>query len=162
VDGGPRPLLEALVFAGVEPPSEFIVPKAPGEEAAQAVKDPRAALYDMVNAARASERAAPLERDTRLEALAQAHAEAMLHAHKTAHDAGDGDLNQRLANAGLELRAGENVAHAASASLSHRALWASPSHRENLLFPDFDAVGIGVAPDPDGTLWVCEVFASLR
>jgi uncharacterized protein YkwD len=162
VDGGPRPLLEALVFAGVEPPTELVVPKAPGEEAAQAVEDPRAALYDMVNAARASEQTAPLERDTRLEALAQAHAEAMRHAQKTAHDAGDGDLNQRLASAGLELRAGENVAHAASASLSHRALWASPSHRENLLFPDFDVVGIGVAPDADGTLWVCEVFASAR
>ncbi|HEX7454239.1 MAG TPA: CAP domain-containing protein, partial [Polyangiaceae bacterium] len=30
VDGGPRPLLEALVFAGTEPPSELTVPKAPG------------------------------------------------------------------------------------------------------------------------------------
>ncbi len=160
VEGGPRPLLEALVFAGVEPPTEFIVPKAPGEDSALSVKDPRAALYGMVNAARASERDAPLERDARLEEFAQAHAEAMRRARKTAHDAGDGDLNQRLASAGLELRAGENVAHAASAALSHRALWASPSHRENLLFPDFDVIGIGIAPDSDGTMWVCEVFAS--
>jgi hypothetical protein len=162
VDGGPRPLLEALVFAGVEPPREFIVPVAPGEETAQAVSDPRAALYGMVNAARESERSAPLTRDARLDELAQAHAEAMRRAHKTAHDAGDGDLNQRLAAAGLELRAGENVAHAASAALSHRALWASPSHRENLLFPDFDEIGIGVAPDADGTLWVCELFATAK
>ena len=162
VDGGPRPLLEALVFAGVEPPNEFVVPKAPGEDAADAGKDPRAALYDMVNAARASERSAPLEREARLEELAQAHAEAMRRAHKTAHDAGDGDLLQRLAGAGLELRAGENVAHAASARLSHRALWASPSHRENLLFPDFDVIGIGIAPDSDGTLWVCELFATSK
>ncbi len=160
VDGGPRPLLEALVFAGVEPPTERVALKAPGEAAAQAVKDPRVALYGMVNAARATEQAPALERDARLEELAQAHAEAMRSAHKTAHDAGDGDLTQRLARAGLELRAGENVAHAASAALSHRALWASPSHRENLLFPNFDVVGIGVAPDADGTLWVCELFAS--
>jgi uncharacterized protein YkwD len=83
----------------------------------------------------------------------------MRRAHKTAHDAGDGDLNQRLANAGLELRAGENVAHAGSAALAHRALWASPSHRENLLLPDFALVGIGVATDVDGTMWVCELFA---
>ena len=159
VDGGPRPLLEALVFAGVEPPSEPLVQHAPGEDAAQALSDPRAALYQMVNAARESERSAPLERDARLEALAQAHAEAMRRVQKTAHDTGDGDLNQRLANAGLELQAGENVAHAASASLAQRALWSSPSHRENLLFPDFDVVGIGVAPDSDGTLWICELFA---
>ena len=162
VDGGPRPLLEALVFAGVEPPSEFVVPKAPGEEAVEDGEDPRAAMYGMVNAARASERSAPLERDARLEELAQAHAEAMRRAHKTAHDAGDGDLNQRLASAGLELRAGENVAHAANARLSHRVLWASPSHRENLLFPDFAVIGIGVAPDADGTLWVCELFATSK
>ena len=159
VDGGPRPLLEALVFAGTEPPTEAAVAKAPGESAAQPGSDPRAALYAMVNAARQSERLQPLQADPRLELLAQAHAEAMRQARKTAHDAGDGDLNQRLERAGLELAAGENVAHAANAALAQRALWASPSHRENLLFPGFDLVGVGVAADPDGTLWVCQVFA---
>lgn len=162
VDGGPRPLLEALVFAGTEPPRTAAIHKAPGEDAPNAAGDPRAALYAMVNAARASERIASLARDERLEALAQTQAEAMRSARKTAHDAGDGDLNQRLARAGLELSAGENVAHAGSAELAQRVLWASPSHRENLLFRGFDAVGIGVAADDDGTLWVCQVFASTR
>ncbi len=162
VDGGPRPLLEALVFAGTEPPRTAAISKAPGEDASDAASDPRAALYAMVNAARASEGSAPLERDARLEALAEEHAQAMRRARKTAHDTGDGDLNQRLERAGLELSAGENVAHAGSAALAQRALWASPSHRENLLFHGFDAVGIGVAPDADGTLWVCQVFASSR
>ncbi len=160
VDGGPRPLLEALVFAGTEPPRVAAISKAPGEDAANTAGDPRAALYAMVNAARESERSAPLERDARLETLAQEHAEAMRRVRKTAHDTGDGDLNQRLERAGLELSAGENVAHAGSASLAQRALWASPSHRENLLFHGFDLIGIGVAPDADGTLWVCQVFAS--
>ena len=162
VEGGPRPLLEALVFAGTEPPRTAAVSKAPGEGAASAASDPRAALYAMVNAARESELSAPLARDARLEALATEHAEAMRRARKTAHDTGDGDLNQRLERAGLELSAGENVAHAGSAALAQRALWASPSHRENLLFRGFDVVGIGVAPDADGTLWVCQIFASSR
>jgi Cysteine-rich secretory protein family len=162
VDGGPRPLLEALVFAGSEPPRGLSVTKAPGEERAQTTSDPRAALFQMVNAARASERLAPLEADARLAALAQSHAEAMRRAQKTAHDAGDGDLNYRLEQLGLELDAGENVAHAASAVLAERALWASPSHRENLLFSAFNLLGIGVAPDPDGTLWVCQVFGRGR
>lgn len=162
VEGGPRPLLEALVFAGMEPPSAMASQRAPGEGAPTSDTDPRTALYTMVNAARASERGAPLARDARLETLAQEHAEAMRRARKTAHDTGDGDLVQRLERAGLELSAGENVAHAGSAALAQRALWASPSHRENLLFPGFDAVGIGVALDPDGTLWVCQVFASTR
>jgi Cysteine-rich secretory protein family len=160
VDGGPRPLLEALLFAGTEPPRGLSVNKAPGEDQAKNTSDPRAALFQMVNAARASERLAALEPDERLAALAQSHAEAMRRAHKTAHDAGDGDLNYRLEQLGLELDAGENVAHAASAVLAQRALWASPSHRENLLFPSFNAFGVGVASDPDGTLWVCQVFAT--
>jgi cysteine-rich secretory family protein len=160
VDGGPRPLLEALLFAGSEPPATAATSKVPGEDAPDTAGDPRAALYAMVNAARASEHRAPLERDARLESLAQEHAEAMLRARKTAHDTGDGDLNRRLERAGLELSAGENVAHAGSATLAQRALWASPSHRENLLFRGFDAVGIGLASDADGTLWVCQVFAS--
>ena len=162
VEGGPRPLLEALVFAGVEPPRTAAISKAPGEEAASAVGDPRAALYAMVNAARESEGWAPLARDARLEALATEHAEAMRRMRETAHDTGDGDLNQRLERAGFELYAGENVAHAGSAALAQRALWASPSHRENLLFRGYDAVGIGVAPDTDGTLWVCQIFSRSR
>jgi len=162
VDGGPRPLLEALVFAGVEPSADSLALNAPGEERARGVGDPAAALYEMVNAARLGERVPPLTRDARLDELAHEHAEAMRAARKTAHDAGDGDLNQRLENAQLELRAGENVAHAASVVLAERALWASPSHRENLLFPEFGLVGIGVATDADGTLWVCEIFAPAK
>jgi hypothetical protein len=162
VDGGPRPLLEALLFAGSEPPRGLSVSKAPGEELALTTDDPRTAIVQMVNAARRSERLNALELDERLTTLAQSHAEAMRRARKTAHDAGDGDLNYRLEQLGLELDAGENVAHAASAALAQRALWASPSHRENLLFPRFTQLGIGVAPDPDGTLWVCQVFGTAR
>jgi uncharacterized protein YkwD len=57
------------------------------------------------------------------------------------------------------LATGENVAHAIDVTRAHRALWASPSHRENLLQPRFDRVGIGIALDADGSIWVCEVFA---
>lgn len=160
VDGGPRPLLEALVFAGTEPKRTAALGKAPGEDALGTADDPRFALYALLDAARASERVAPLSRDARLEALATEHAEAMRRARKTAHDTGDGDLNQRLARAGFELSAGENVAHARSAALAQRTLWGSPSHRANLLFQGYAAVGIGVALDADGTLWVCQIFAS--
>jgi uncharacterized protein YkwD len=155
---GPRPLLEAMVFAGSEPTRTLPVLEAPGEDGRLSEADPRATLYELVNAARASERLPSLERDERLEAVAGAHAEAMRHAHRTAHDAGDGDLNQRLEQFGLELTAGENVAHAAGARLAQRAIWASPSHRGNLLLPSFNLIGVGVAADPDGTLWVCQVF----
>ena len=161
VDGGPRPLLEALVFAGMEPPPHGCDQQSARRRRprrAQATRAPRCTRWSTPRAR--ANAARPLARDARLETLAQEHAEAMRRARKTAHDTGDGDLNQRLERAGLELSAGENVAHAGSAALAQRALWASPSHRENLLFRGFDVVGIGVAPDADGTLWVCQVFAS--
>jgi hypothetical protein len=43
---------------------------------------------------------------------------------------------------------------------AHRALWASPSHRSNLLDARFTAIGVGVARDEqDGSSWICETFA---
>jgi uncharacterized protein YkwD len=78
---------------------------------------------------------------------------------RVAHDLGDGDPGLRVQSAGIAaIVAGENVAHAVDAAHAHRALWASPSHRENLLLARFDAVGLGVAADEDGTVWVCEIF----
>ena len=69
---------------------------------------------------------------------------------------------ERLSASGIETLAyGENVARAASAGRGHRVIWASPSHRGNLLEPRYRAVGVGTARGPDG-VWVCEVFAELR
>lgn len=162
VAGGPRPLLEATVYADVAPPSSFSGDPAPGEPTVplDSRADRGAALLDMVNQARATERSAPLERDAKLDAVAQAHAETMRALKRIAHDAGDGDPQSRVEAADLRVLAtGENVAHAPSVVRAHRALWASPSHRENLLAPRFDKVGIGLAFDEDGSIWVCELFA---
>jgi uncharacterized protein YkwD len=163
VQGGPRPVLEALVYADSDPPTSFAVPTAPGESAGLNARDPASAVEGMLNAARISEGVHALRRDSRLDAIAQAHAEAMRAAQRTAHDVGNGDPKVRIERAGLNvLAAGENVAHASEPALAHRALWASPSHRENLLLPIFNAVGIGVAVDADRSVWVCEEFAELN
>jgi uncharacterized protein YkwD len=117
----------------------------------------------MVRAARARENLPPLARDSRLDRIAQAHAEAMQTARRVAHDVGDGDPGSRVQNAGLDVKvAGENVARALTLSRVHRALWASPSHRGNLLDPRFEAVGVGIVRDADGTVWAAEVFADFR
>lgn len=161
VEGGPRPVAEALVFAGTEPSPTFSAVRAPGEEAAPGENaDPTQALLSMVNAARNTEGLPALALDARLAGVAQTHAEAMRRTRRVAHDSGDGSPLDRVTAANLSLRAlGENVAHASDAAHAHRALWASPSHRSNLLDPRFDAIGIGVARDDDGSIWVCELFA---
>jgi uncharacterized protein YkwD len=40
----------------------------------------------------------------------------------------------------------------------HEALMESPGHRENILDPGVDQVGIGVHVDRDGTVWITQNF----
>jgi len=113
-----------------------------------------------VTALRTSKSLPALRRDARLDAIAASHAQRMKDAHTVGHDVGDGDPAQRLQNAGLSAReSGENVAHAQNVLLAHRALWQSPSHRANLQHAEYDALGVAVLDDADGSVWVAEVFA---
>lgn len=156
-EAGPQPLLEARVFSDVDPPAAPADPRAPGEvlEMDGYRID---TLADMLAAARAQEDLPALTRHARLDELAQAHAEAMKRARRVAHDLGDGDLAHRFEAEGLVAKSvGENVAHARSPSAAHAALYASPSHRMNMLGP-YTHVGVGMAKDDTG-VWVCEVFA---
>jgi uncharacterized protein YkwD len=163
VDSGPRPVLEALLHVDENPPETFHSNAAPGEGAATGAPDEATAIHRMVDAARQSERLGKLRRDERLDRVAEAHAEAMLRARRVGHDVGNGDPPSRVEAAGLSLAAaGENVVHAANLRRAHRALWASPSHRSNVLQKRFDAIGIGVSKDEDGSVWVCEVFGDSR
>ncbi len=160
VDGGPRPVLEAAVFADVEPPTEWVGWPSPGESAARGENDDAEALRRMVNEARSSEGLSPLHASPALDRAAEEHARTMRDARVLAHDAGDGDPLARLRRLGVHFAvAGENVAHETTAVRAHRALWASPSHRANLLDARFTALGVGIAPDPDGSIWICESFA---
>jgi uncharacterized protein YkwD len=162
LESGPRPVLEASVFVDVEPPARETPRAAVGEDA-QDGGDDGEHLARMLAAARAAAGLAPLVRDADLDAVAQAHAARMAKHHELAHDAGDGGPLERLRAAGLEPRdAAENVAHAATLALAHRAQWWSPSHRANMLRSATDRLGIAVARDEHGDVWVVELFARLR
>lgn len=162
VSTGPRPVLEAFVHADVEPPIAYQMSRAPGEEGVSADTDPVDAVMRMVNAARASEGLGKLKRDTRLDQVAREHAEAMQKTRSLGHDVGDGTVKDRVEAVGLSPRVvGENVARAETPERAHRAIWASPSHRGNLLEARYDSLGVGAVRGPDG-LWVCEVFADFR
>ena len=159
VEGGPRPVLEALVFAEVEPPVRAEPEPAPGESAADPGLEPAQALERLLAQARTEEGLPALRRDEHLDRVAQGHAEAMRDAGRVAHDLGRGDPAERVRAAGLELiSAGENVALAGNAVLVHRKLFASPSHRSNMLSRSFDAVGFGAVRDDAGRVWACQLF----
>jgi uncharacterized protein YkwD len=159
VSTGPRPVLEAMIFAGQKPPQAFARAPVPGEEAFAGAKDDADAVLRMVNAARVAEGVSPLVRDPALDKLAQAHSDEMLKTRLVGHDVGTGDPRARIAAAGIAARlAGENVASASSLQNAHRALWASPSHRGNLLLDSFTRVGVAVTRGDDGSFWVTEMF----
>jgi hypothetical protein len=152
---GPRPVLEATLFADVDPGAGDSLRAAPGEDATAPGGDEET-LAAMLGAARASAGLPPLARDARLDAVARDHVHRVAAARQLTHDAGDGDPTDRLRAAGVPIRAaGENVAHGGTLALAHRATWASPSHRANLLGA-FDRVGLAVARDADGSVWVVE------
>lgn len=160
VTTGPRPVLEAMVFAGTAPPAQFVPMPAPGESAAKGARDDDDGMLRMINAARTAEQLSPLARDGALDRLARAHSEEMLRARMVGHDVGGGDPAARIKAAGIKAHvAGENVASAGSLEHAHRALWASPSHRGNLLLDKFTRVGVAVVRAPDGMVWVTEMFS---
>jgi uncharacterized protein YkwD len=169
---GPRPVAEAWVFADVEPPSRAPDAIAPGEEADDAAERAEPAdaegrdeadLASMLAGARKAAGEPALARDARLDAVARDHARQVAFARSVAHDAGDGDPSERLQAAGIGAGAlGENVAHAATVALAHRALWASPSHRANMIRRDFERFGVAVARDARGEAWIVETFSAER
>lgn len=159
VSTGPKPILEATIFAGQAPNTEFSRPQVPGEEAAQGERDSAVAMLRMINAARKAEGLKELSRDKELDKIALAHCKDMMRARTVGHDVGGGDPRARIEAAGLSPKvAGENVASASSLVRAHRALWASPSHRGNLLHDPFRHVGVAVTQSEDGAFWVTELF----
>lgn len=157
LEEGPRPILEARVFADALPGETVETMPAPGESEGTDA----AALERMIATLRKEEAARPLRRDAKLDALAQRHASVMRAKRRAAHDVGDGDLVARFEAEGESAKTiGENVAHARTLGLAHRALFASPSHRANLLRADYTHLGVAVASADDGSVYVCEVFAT--
>lgn len=157
---GPRPALEAYVFASEPPPARFTAQPAPGEDAEKGPGDATAAMRRMMDAARATEGLPGLAPDAVLDKLAREHVERMIAAKTLGHDVGGGDPAARMRGAGFRSQvAGENVAVAATLPRAHRALWSSPSHRGNMLDGRFRRAGTAVAKSDDGRSWVAVLFA---
>lgn len=94
---------------------------------------------------------APLEVRNKLEATARAHAAAMV-SNGLGHA-----RNLTLGGHPASRRFAENVGRGSSVSAIAEALWASPSHRANIVGP-YTGVGIGAFEDDQGQLWVTFQF----
>jgi hypothetical protein len=112
-------------------------------------QDMRAAvgqIFALGNQARAQAGVASLKWDPTLAAAAFEHCRKMAAAGGISHQyRGELDLSSRAAQAGAHFSViEENVAMAPSAAAVHHAWMQSPGHRENLLSPEVDHVGIAV------------------
>lgn len=103
-------------------------------------------LFALGNQARAQAGVASLKWDPALAAAALQHCRRMAAEGPISHRyGGEPDLSSRAAQAGAHFSViEENVAVGPSASVIHQAWMQSPGHRENLLSPEVDRVGIAV------------------
>jgi uncharacterized protein YkwD len=123
--------------------------------------DPRAEqrLLQLTNLERSRVGAPALQLDPGLSEAARKHAAAMAAKGELSHQfAGEAALQDRLAISSLHLdKAGENVALDVNIDQAHDGLMHSPHHRENLLRPDYNVVGLAVARVGD-RIYVVEDF----
>lgn len=158
-EGGALPVLEAEIQAGEGSRRARWRVEVPGEKAAPEGAGGASALLAMLNEARRLAGLPAVFLDPTLTRLADDHARALGRREAVTHDAGDGSPERRVEAAGLTVRhLGENVARAPSILRIYRALWASPSHRGNLLYPHYGRVGIGVREGADGMLHASLLF----
>jgi len=114
-------------------------------------------FYNAINRERSRVGPAKLALKDDLTTIARRHSRRM---------AADGTIyhNSNLGNeiSGNWTAAGENVGMGPDCPSIHDAFMASPGHRSNILDLDFNQVGVGVAYDHDGTVYITEDFAGRR
>jgi hypothetical protein len=155
---GPETAILVPVFVDVPPDPRPII--ALDSQSEGGAKSPAEDLLDYLEAARSRLGLHPLVPDERLTRVASDHSRDMARYGFFGHISPyRGSLAKRLDSEGLTpARSAENVARSSTAFRIHLNLMRSPSHRINLLDPDFTHVGIGVAED-NGDLIATEIFA---
>lgn len=109
--------------------------------------------------------ARPLRWDQLLARAALVHSQDMARNHYLGHVGTRGDSPcDRLAQAGVQWRAmGENLARSSTVAKAEKAFMNEPdeksNHRGNILNPDFNYVGVGIARGKDGMIYITQEFA---
>ena len=158
-------LTEAAVspkVSGPQPETAHVVADMWEDRAAAYDAQAERELFELANRERSRVRLTQFKLDAGLIKAAREHATVMATRKELSHQfPGEPDLAQRLAvNCKLYLsEAAENVAYADTANRAHDGLMHSPPHRENLLHPSYNTIGIGVALRGD-TLYVVQDFGN--
>src|SRR5260370_9394070 len=123
---------------------------------------PEQELFKLLNMERENARLEKLQWDDKVAQAAQAHAQKLAANHALSHQFPDEQqLEERVGVTGARFSAvAENVAVAETVEEAHLALMNSPGHRDNIMNPRYNAVGIAVKPFKN-KLYVTADFAHL-
>lgn len=126
----------------------------------QAPTDGEAAILAYINEARTAAGLAPVAWDPLLSRVARSHALDMIANRYFGHiSATDGTPARRANKGGVRFtRLGENLAGNSDLADAHRMLMDSPTHRANILDPDFQRVGLAVVRGGPYGLMIVEEF----
>jgi uncharacterized protein YkwD len=151
------PVGAALVLTGAGVSAVAASPvtaAAPVAVTASATEQQEFQLLDLINQERSRNGLQPMLMQLTLRDYARSHAADQANAGSIWHDMAE---YQRWAPAGWT-RLGENVAYNQSVTAMHQAYMNSPGHRQNILNPDFNYVGIGIVATAGGRLYNSEDF----
>jgi hypothetical protein len=113
----------------------------------------------LVNSTRASNGLQALHENAALDRIAAQHAAEMVARNEIFHYY---DIGSRADAAGVRWTyIGENVGVGPDVKSVHEAFMQSPGHRQNVLFPDYNQIGVGVAVAKDGSVFVAHEFADV-
>ena len=120
-------------------------------------------LLELLNKERTVRHLNPLRSLPGFKAVAMGHSQDMATHQNLTHLSSSGkSYLDRVVDAGLSfIEIGENVAVSDTfdASFIHQGFMESPEHRDNILDPGYDTVGIGVVYSQDGEYFVTQDFA---
>lgn len=116
--------------------------------------------FQLLNADRRANGLPPLKWNGALVVLAENYAQDMINRDFFSHYNPEGQSPfDRMRKQGIHYRyAGENLAVNQTVAAAQKALMKSPGHRANILHPNYTEVGIGVAYDSQGSVYVVQEF----
>ena len=118
-------------------------------------------LLNLLNEDRARNGLPPLALDPELSQLAKLKSRDMNSNHYVSHESPTfGNAVQMLDTFHYDYNSvGENIAHHATVEKAEAAFMSSDGHRRNILGSQWDKVGIGIAYDENGNVYVTQLFA---
>jgi uncharacterized protein YkwD len=146
--------------ASPKPAAAKSVPATPKAPARPLPSKEEQAIFGLANRERAAHHLPPLKWNTGLAAAARAHAQKMAQTGTLSHQfSGEMDMGTRIRVAGVHFAsAAENVAQAPTVAALHEEWMNSPAHRDNILDPGLDSLGVAIV-ERNGQLFAVQDFA---